>query len=233
MPSIDFNIFTPLDPRLGRHVMHDDRSRAFATAASKTRMPTANVKHERKASIWNQGQIGSCTANAELGVCMTEPFVSRSRIKRHFAEPDCVQLYSLSTHLDNTLIDGEYPPDDTGSTFLYASKAAKKLGYISGYQHTFGIVQFLNQLVQTPMSLGINWYEGMMDTDRKGFVWPRGNLAGGHQICVDEINCDKQYVGFAQSWDSDWGPLGGWGRMTWDVLGQLLRADGDGGTVVI
>jgi hypothetical protein len=235
MPSIDFNIFTPLDPRLGRHMMHDDRSRAFATGASKTRMPTTNVRHKRRAGIWNQGEIGSCTCNAELGLLMTEPFITQAGGigKWHFEESDCVALYKLATRLDNALIEGVYEPDDTGSTFLYASKAAKKQSLIRSYSHTFGTIQFLNQLVQTPMSLGINWYEGMMETDRRGFVLPRGRLAGGHQICVDEINCDKEYIGFAQSWGDDWSPLDGWGRMSFDTLDRLLREDGDAGTVTL
>ena len=219
-----------LDPRLKRRKVHDSRSRFFATPASKTRQPTQNIRHERKAPIWDQGMLGSCTANAFLGMLMTEPFHTWGGGKWRFAEPDCVSFYSLETRLDP--FTGSYPPEDTGSAFLYAAKAGKQMKYIRKYEHAFNTTSALNWLVAQPINIGVTWYESMMETDKQGFVVPRGRIAGGHEICVDEINSSKRYVEFSQSWGDSWGPLKGRGRMTWETLDTLLRQDGDVGSVV-
>lgn len=230
--AIEFRTYDVLDPRLKRFMMHDPRSRNHPVAASRAKYPTKNVRHERKADIWDQGEIGDCTANAFLGMLMTEPLHSLAGGKWAFTEKDCVPFYSLETKLDNAVIPGVYPPNDTGSTFLYAAKAGQQLRYIRSYQHAFGLAQTLNLLVDYPINLGIDWYEGMMDTDRKGFVKPGGRLAGGHEICVDEINSSGEYIGFSQSWGESWGRSGR-GYMTWASLDALLRADGDVGTVSV
>ena len=53
--------------RLGRHVEHDPRSRAFSagTAAFKT------IRHLRHGKAFDQGDLGSCTGNAMAGVLIT------------------------------------------------------------------------------------------------------------------------------------------------------------------
>jgi hypothetical protein len=92
--------------RLGRHVEHDPRSRAFSagTAAIKS------VRHTRHGKAFDQGELGSCTGNAMAGVLMTEPLWTRGR---NLTEADAVALYKAATKLDN--IAGSYPPKDTGS----------------------------------------------------------------------------------------------------------------------
>src|SRR5882672_8003142 len=95
--------------RLGRHVEHDPRSRAFSagTAAIKS------VRHKRHGKAFDQGELGSCTGNAMAGVLMTEPLWIRGR---NLAEADAVALYKTATRLDS--VPGTYPPNDTGSSGL-------------------------------------------------------------------------------------------------------------------
>ena len=56
--------YAPTDPRLGRHVEHDNRSKQFAFLGKR-------VKPEKKTTHWtsaaaplDQGELGSCTGNA-------------------------------------------------------------------------------------------------------------------------------------------------------------------------
>src|SRR5207344_2186389 len=56
--------------RLGRHVWHDSRSRAYAFTLPVT-LKTA--LHERMIPILDQGNKGSCVGNAVVGACGTIP----------------------------------------------------------------------------------------------------------------------------------------------------------------
>jgi len=137
--------------RLGRHIEHDERSKGFAVA----RLATApkSVSFERHCAPYDQGELGSCTGNAMAGVLMSDPFWKDGRL---LTESDAVRLYSEATHLDN--IQGSYPPQDTGSSGLGVAKAAKKEGWIKGYEHAFGLDDLIHGLSQRPGLLGIYWY---------------------------------------------------------------------------
>src|SRR5260370_41126514 len=97
----------------------------------------------------DQGALGSCTGNAAVG------FASTLLGPKAFTEFDATDIYTTATHLDD--IDGEYPPDDTGSAGIYAMKALKQRGLISSYYHCFGLMHTLETLTGQAVILGVNW----------------------------------------------------------------------------
>lgn len=110
--------------RLGRHVEHDPRSRDYAYEATTTTLVA--VTHKRHGSIFDQGQLGSCTGNAAAGAKNTEPMY-HSGSAHILYETGAVDIYSLATRLDG-VTDGYYPPTDTGSSGLAVAKAMKQEG---------------------------------------------------------------------------------------------------------
>ena len=204
--------------RLGRHVEHDRRSRNFeAIRASKI----VSVAHKRHCPPFNQGQVGSCTGNAEAGLLMTEPFFAPGR---KLTETDAVELYTKATHLDR--IKGSYPQDDTGSSGLAVMKAAKELGYIGGYRHAFGLQQALEALVLAPVITGVNWYEGFDSPDSSGTVKISGSVRGGHEFEIVGIDAEAKTVRACNSWDPTWADHG-YFQFSWDTWDQLLHERGD------
>lgn len=218
-------VFAPTDPRLGRHIIHDDRSWNYRITVPA--LPTAPVMHERHEPIWDQGQVGSCTANAALGMLVTGPLWKPTYA---FTEIDAVELYKEETRIDDAAIPGHYPPDDTGSSGLYSCKALQKRGLIKSYGFMFTTAAVLGQLGLTPVSIGIPWYESMFNPNRNGVVSIKGRVAGGHQICFDGIDPKKKLVRFANSWGTGWGKSG-WGYMSFTTLDHLLKQGGDAVTV--
>jgi hypothetical protein len=205
--------------RLGRHVLHDPRSLNYpASRAPKI----ISVNHNAIGLPLNQGNIGSCTANALCGALNSAPDDASGTA---YNEDQAVQLYELETKLEGD----PYPPNDPGGTGLLVCKAAKDLGWISSYKHAFGVQHALEALVQRPVITGVNWYTSFDNPDSgTGLVkiTPGATIRGGHEIVADGIDATNQLVWLWNSWGPSFG-LGGrfcWSFDTWD---QLLSSQGD------
>jgi hypothetical protein len=209
-----------IDPsrRLGRHVVHDPHSKGYPAA----RAPRiVSVRHAATGLPLNQGQIGSCTANALCGALDSAPNLNGGN---PLNEHEAIKVYELETRLEGQ----PYPPNDPGGSGLMVCKAAKQMGLISSYDHAFGIRHALEALVQRPVITGISWYDSFDNPDPSGLVRiaPGATVRGGHEIVADEIDAPNELVWFWNSWGPGWG-VGGRFCMSFDTWDQLLQQNGD------
>ena len=204
--------------RLGRHVLHDPRSRDFRADRADT---ITSVDHHATGLPLNQGQIGSCTANALCGALNSAPDFNRGT-PRH--EHDAVKLYELETQLEGD----PYPPNDPGGSGLEVCKAAKQLGWITSYAHAFSLDDALKALVLRPVITGINWYTSFDTPSPTGLVEiaPDAIVRGGHEVVADQIDAEHKLVWFWNSWGPTFGVAGRF-CMTFDTWGRLLKEKGD------
>jgi hypothetical protein len=214
------------DPRLGRHVAHDPRSRRYPV---RTSVPITSVHHERRIPIFDQGRVRSCTGQAAVGCMGTGLFydsIDTAHTMPRYAptEEGAVACYSRATQVDDYA--GTYPPDDTGSDGLSVAKTLVEAHEISGYEHAFTFEQGLQALMSRPVIVGVNWYDGMFRTDADGYVRPTGSLAGGHEFVWDSYDVGAQVCGFTNSWGTSWGASGRF-FMHADDWEFLLDQDGD------
>jgi hypothetical protein len=217
----------PSDPRLGRHVNHDERSRRFAYRGPVS--PPRAVKHERHVPVFDQGSLGSCTGNAAVGCLATGPFfdtIDDSDSPRIAAldQQAAIEVYKMASAIDP--FPGQYPPEDTGSDGLSVAKSLASLGAISGYEHAFGLDQALAALMRVPVITGTVWMESMFEPNAEGLVRPTGAAAGGHEYLMDEYDPVRGWVGFTNSWSSSWGRQGRF-YMEVEAYGKLLADQGD------
>lgn len=205
--------------RLGRHIEHDPRSLQF----SAERAPQiSSVTHNATGLPLNQGEIGSCTANALCGALDSAPDYTTGT---PLDEAKAVQLYELETKLEGQ----PYPPDDPGGSGLMVCKAARQMGLIASYKHAFGLQHALEALVLRPVITGISWYTSFDTPDPStGLVElaAGATVRGGHEIVADGIDAEKELVWFWNSWGTQFG-LGGRFCMAFATWGQLLEYQGD------
>lgn len=202
--AVEVHVYEPTDPRLGRHVIHDGRSRAYALP-SKAK-PTTVIAWPRVGPILDQGNVGSCTANAAFGLLMTQPF-SNGTV---YTEQDCLALYHEETVLDDVEIPGQYPPNDTGSAGIYAMQALQNRGLIDSYSHAFTLDAALAALATGPIAVGSVWMQSMFDPNSSGVIQvnKRSGVAGGHEYVVDGFDPSRDAVRMTNSWGTSWGMSG-------------------------
>lgn len=214
--------------RLGRHVFHDPRSLAYA-APLLPRSAIRSVRWTRRAAVWDQGELGSCCGQAAAGWVGTDNSSRIGLVKiggRAVDETFAVDLYHRATELDE--FPGTYPPADTGSSGLAAAKALQQIGQCSSYAHAFSLQALETALQSGPILVGIAWYNSMFAPGPGGVVPvdESSGLAGGHELCVDELDVDRGLVGFTNSWGSGWGEAGR-GFFRYSDLARLLADQGD------
>lgn len=227
MTDVFVQIIPSTDPRLGRNVVHDPRSRRFPFRAP-AGLTLVSVRHERFIPVLDQGSLGSCTGNAGTGALGTHPvFLTLAEALRSLLDQSyAVQLYSDATKIDPW--QGSWPPDDTGSDGLSIAKVLKSRGLISGYLHTFTFEDMQAALQTSPVLLGINWYNRFFSPDAQGVISTGSGdyVAGGHEIIVDEIDMENQRFGATNSWGSGWGVNGRF-YIPFDLMRRLLSENGD------
>lgn len=212
-------------PGLGRHVLHDARSLDYDAATLVEHVTTERTTyHKRHGAIFDQGNVGACTAMAALGLMNTEPFVG----SKVYTTDDALAFYSRETRLDDSQIPGEYPPDDTGSTGLWSMKQLRADGLIPGYRWAFSVATVKRLLQVSPISLGLPWFNSMFSVDHHGYliVQPFTGLAGGHQIEATGVDFERQAVEVTNSWGDGWGESGK-AFIRFTHLDQLLKLHGD------
>lgn len=207
--------------RLGRHIIHDDRSRAFASPEH-AKLPD-RAMHNRRVPIFDQGQIGSCTGNALAGALCTDPLYITGR---DLTETDALTLYERATHVDR--VPGVYPPTDTGSSGLGVCKAAKQLGLISAYHHAFSWAAVLSALAAGPVIAGFGWYDSFDRPAAHGLITisPHAQVRGGHETCWIGYDSTTGLIRGTNSWGAGWGDHGYY-TLPYTDAQRLLAERGD------
>ncbi len=210
---------------LGRNVHHDSRSLAYPWL--RTRAPQVAMLHARRIPILDQGRLGSCTGNGEIGCCGTDPLFAALPAGTMLNEDEAVQIYASAE-----LIDGGvgWPPEDAGSSGLSAALAARNAGLISGFVHCLSLADVIDALQTYPVSIGINWYDSFDSLPSSGIlaISPSASVRGGHEPMLRGVDPGAQEVFGDNSWGEGWGPLLGSFRMGFATLDRLLHEQGDG-----
>jgi len=219
-PLISTTTVPQHSPLLGRQKAHDVRSRAFPLRTAVDR----STWHDKAIRLYDplpnpNQRVGCCTGVAKS----SQLNAVGNRVKGRVLDmEDAERIYSENTKID--IWEGEWPPDDTGSSGLASCKAAQNLGLGKEYRWLFGgadeVVQ--NIMEGRVISVGTWWYESMFDLRHDGSIKVSGDRAGGHQYVLRGYDEARDWVMGRCWWDSF--------RDFWisrTDLNNLLMDDGD------
>jgi hypothetical protein len=178
--------------------------------------------------------LGSCVANATtaaLSAVLAEGSLSALGIGSSAVadEEFAIRLYHSLTLLTGNP-STEWPPDDTGSSGLFACQYLESHDIISGHKIAHGPENILSLLQQGPLIVGQPFLNAWEEPDSNHFIDGDGSLetlmadiaggvAGGHETCVyaiEEIGYDdlgaldlrRTVLRFRNSWSSSWADKG-------------------------
>jgi len=215
------------DHRLDRIPSFDRESRKFCiTSRLETSAPIQTKMWELEHYL-DQGQEGACVGfgiSHELLATPKDapyPYVNNEYAKE--------QIYWEAQKID-PWPGGAYPgasPFYEGTSVLAGVKIAKSIGWFDSYYWAFSLNDLMKGVSQEgPAVLGVNWYEGMMDTDAAGYIRPTGSCIGGHCICAIGINKEDEYFTLHNSWGDCWGDDGRC-RISFADMRRLLNENGE------
>ena len=153
--------------------------------------------------------MGRARATRPPNACPTSRFGASPAVKGIIGanatadETYAVGVYSAAAQVDDQ--PGAYPPNDTGSDGLSVAKVLKSRALISGYQHAFSLEALLTALADQPVIVGTEWRQDMFHPAADGRQTITGEVAGGHEYCLDELDVEKQRVWMQNSWGETWG----------------------------
>jgi hypothetical protein len=208
-------------PILDREVGFDDRSRAFPIrtllAPQAARKPRSWTW--RCSVCLDQGSEGACVGHAWAHEVAAFPVALIQDATSDLA----FALYNDAKKRWDPFRGEDY----SGTTVLAGAKATRARGYLKEYRWAFGIEDALAAISwYGPAVLGVNWYEGMWNTDAKGRINVTGKISGGHAILARGVSVTRQTVMLHNSWGSDWGRAGT-AEISWTDLDRLLKEDGE------
>lgn len=195
----------------GRDYAPDPRDRKF-------RFPRITTTRQRRfwRDTWWRGDQGSepaCVGFAWAHWLAAAPI-------RQLVDP--VGIYTLAQHLD------EWEGTDYDGTSVRAgAKVLSLLGMIGEYRWAWRVSDVIPVVLELgPVVIGVDWYEGMEESDDKGFLNLTGDVLGGHAVLIRGVDRKKERLQILNSWEPNWGDEGhAWLRFA--DLDKLLKADGE------
>lgn len=238
---------TASDSRLGRIYEPDLRSLNFLV---RTQIEPENVKKPRSYTWYcpiylDQGPDGAC-----VGFGYSHEAAARPQSVMGINYAFAMNLY-YQTQREDPWPGGAYPGAEEfyeGTSVLTGAKVMRSRGYYSGYTWALDAREIAQGIGYTgPCVLGLDWYEGMFETNSDGFIRPTGGLAGGHCVLAKgvkivykpwrnlyfwrtrtwaDVDFDKSYVIIHNSWGPNWGNLGA-ARLSLSDLDLLMGSYGE------
>ena len=200
---------------------HDSRSLDFRIKRLTPDKELRGRNRVWKRTIWlDQGSEGACTGFGFAHTWGTTP-----RRKLFVTDQFGRERYYRARQVD------EWPGEDyEGSSVLGAMKAAHEDGLIKSYHSAYSLAEIVYAVsYHGPVEIGVNWYEGMFDTTSTGYVYPTGDLAGGHALAIGGVNMANKNFILYNSWGKSWGRDGA-ALLNFSDMERLLH---EGGEVIL
>jgi hypothetical protein len=168
----------------------------------------------------DQGPTSHCVAHGFHGLIRSGPVTNKPI--------DTQPAFYKLAQADDEWAGSE--PTYYGTSVNAGFRVARAQGFIASWGWADEAPMALRHvLTVSPLIIGVDWSDGMDDTDENGYIWPTGTVRGGHCVYIpggnrltrnpdDTIGC----VTGMQSW-GEWGYQGkGRFKLTLDSFQKLL-----------
>lgn len=210
-----------IDSRLGRRPQLDPRSADFPITAALPR----RAYEVPRTKIWPCGAVldqkneGSCVGHGWAHELIAEPYAIQS-----VNHQSAVKIYKRAQDLD------EWPGNTYSGTSVLAGAKAVMTLYPKAIE-SYRWANTINDVIASlgwhgPVVIGVNWYSGMYQTDREGYIHVTGTQVGGHCLLMRGVDIQKNRFILRNSWGPAWGK-GGDCFLSFQDFSRLLSENAD------
>lgn len=188
---------------LGRRYAPDDRDRRFPMRLVLPSTIAPGTRHYPPGPVLDQGNTGTCVGQAWRGWLNGAPLMTKTG-------QDAFSIY------DQCIVNDEWSDNDVdpdrqfGTSVRAGAKVLQAAGHVSSYVWAYRVEDVRAFLLsgQGTLVFGTNWYNGMFDVDRNGFVNLTGRIAGGHAYKATGWSDTQEAVRCQNSWGTGFGQKG-------------------------
>lgn len=177
----------------------------------------------RCSKVLDQGREGAC-----CGFGTAHELIARPAERKDIDNEAARKIY-WSAQKKDPWPGGAYTgalPFYEGSTVEAAARAAVEAGYIDSFYWAATLDELILGVGYAgPAVIGVDWYEGMFETSRDGYISPIGQKQGGHCVAITGVNVARREFWGVNSWGTDWG-IDGFFRIRWSHMEKLLAERG-------
>lgn len=211
----------------GRLAAKDPRDEKYLLPKRAAQDSTRTYRHWFVPPALDQGRTSQCVGYSTHMLLRAGPILNSQGI------PAPKEIYDEAQKID------EWPGTSYEGTSVRAGvKFLASKGYIASYYWAFSAAPLVSHLLNVgPAVIGINYYSGMFNPDKFGFIQPTGTIEGGHAILVSGVNLKEQTpagdigsVTMVNSWSPKWG-INGRCKLSIKDLDRLIKEDGEAAVV--
>lgn len=195
-------------PSFGRIYAPDSRDRRFPMrlVLEETPFPTILEKRDRvyrSGPVLDQGQTGTCVGHGWAGWLQGAPLMTKTG-------PAPFAIYDAAILIDEWN-DNDYDPGRQFGTSVRAGvQVLQSLAHVKSYVWAESVddIRAWHLAGLGTVVLGLNWYEGMMETTDFGYIYATGGVVGGHCIKSTGWSDKRDALRIQNSWGVSWGQFG-------------------------
>jgi hypothetical protein len=202
----------------------DPRTEAYPMSLQWTEVPPLVSKYWNLDAWLDQGSEGACVGFGFAHELRAEPEVVPN------VDSEMARYIYFNAQRIDPWAGGAYPGAVEfyeGTSTLAGAKFVKTIGHYESYLWATSEEDVARTVGNDgPVVIGVNWHEGMFDTDQDGFIWPAGEILGGHCVVVIGVNIEEGYYIIRNSWGRSWG-VNGEAKIHRENMARLLAENGD------
>lgn len=163
-------------------------------------------RHHKRGPQLDQDGWSACTWYATGGLVAAGPIMQnlgKLAAKFGYSSVDDFlrESYIKAQDVDEWVGGERSSPQYYGTSLRAALQVGRSYGLWPNFYWNKDLIELVRYVIlYAPSPLAMDWFTGMFELDKHGYLEPTGSWEGGHAMLCDEVSITDRYIGGPQSW---------------------------------